>query len=179
MLAFLSLFLIARGFSTEVAGILMGVTMIGVIAFQVPVAWLADRWGKTPMLLVCYAAVALGLLAIPWLSQALVLALGLFIFGACTGAMYPLGLSLLGDNMPEAALPRAYAWYLAIECVGSQAGAAAMGKARDQWGETAMFAVGFAALVVVLAAWLGWQFLLRHRQNAAGQPPKEERGIAA
>ncbi len=179
MLAFLSLFLVARGFSSDVAGILMGVTMIGVIAFQVPVAWLADRWGKTPMLLICYAAVALGLLAIPWLSQALVLALGLFVFGACTGAMYPLGLSLLGDNMPEAALPRAYAWYLAIECLGSQAGAAAMGKARDQWGEPAMFAVGFAALIIVLGAWLGVQSLLRKRLHAAGQPPEEQRRIAA
>ena len=152
MLAFLSLFLIARGFSTEMAGMLMGVTMIGVICFQVPVAWLADRCGKTPMLLMCYAAVALGLLAIPWLSQSLLLAIGLFVFGACTGAMYPLGLSLLGDNMPEAALPRAYAWYLAIECVGSQAGAAAMGQARDLWGEAAMFAIGFAALVAVLCS---------------------------
>jgi MFS family permease len=179
MLIFLSLFLIARGFSPEVAGMLMGVTMIGVIVFQVPVAWLADRWGKTPMLLACYAAAALGLLAIPWLSQTLVLALGLFVFGACTGAMYPLGLSRLGDNMPDAALPRAYAWYLAVECVGSLAGAAAMGWGRDQWGEGAMFAVGFAALLVVLAAWLGLQLLLRNRMNAGGLSPDEKRRIAA
>jgi MFS family permease len=178
MLAFLSLFLIARGFSTELAGMLMSVTMIGVIAFQVPVGWLADRWGKTLLLLICYAAVALGLLAIPWLSQALLLALGLFVFGACTGAMYPLGLSLLGDNMPESALPRAYARYLAIECVGSQAGAAAMGKARDQWGEAAMFAVGFVALVVVLALWLALHLMLRKRWNA-DTPAEAERRIAA
>jgi MFS family permease len=178
MLAFLSLFLIARGFPTEIAGVLMSVTMIGVIAFQVPVGWLADRWGKTRMLLICYAAVGLGLLAIPWLSQALMLALGLFVFGACTGAMYPLGLALLGDNMPESALPRAYAWYLAIECVGSQVGAAAMGTARDQWGEAAMFAVGFAALVVVLTCWLGLQLWQRKRQNAESLAEAERR-IAA
>lgn len=178
MLAFLSLFLIARGFSTEMAGILMGVTMIGVIVFQVPVGWLADRWGKTRMLLACYGAVAVGLLAIPWLSHTLVLGAGLFVFGACTGAMYPLGLSLLGDKMPEPALPRAYAWYLAIECVGSQAGAAAMGKARDQWGEAAMFAVGFVALLAVLAIWLALQLSLRNWQNAK-PPVEEERRIAA
>lgn len=157
MLAFLALFLESRGLSTEAAGTLMGVTMIGVILFQVPVSWVADRWGKTPTLLGCYAVVSLGLLMIPWLPNSIWLAFALFAFGACTGAMYPLGLSLLSDRMPESGLARAYAWYLAVECVGSQAGAAAMGKARDLWGETAMFAVGLAALSIVLVTWAGLQ----------------------
>lgn len=153
MLAFLSLFLVSRGFSADMAGMLMGVMMVGVILFQVPVSWLADRHGKTPILLCCYAVVALGLLGIPWLTGSLWLALALFCFGACTGAMYPLGLSRLSDNMPESGLARAYAWYLAIECVGSQAGAAIMGKARDLWGESAMFGVSLAAVLLVLAIW--------------------------
>ncbi len=154
LLAFLSLFLIARGFSADMAGILMGAMMAGVIVFQVPVSWLADRFGITLVLLGCYAAVALGLLGIPWLTGALPLAVGLFCFGACTGAMYPLGLSRLSDHLPECGLARAYAWYLAIECVGSQAGAAIMGKARDLWGESAMFTVGLAALLTVLVVWV-------------------------
>jgi MFS family permease len=171
MLAFLSLFLLSRGFSESVAGTLMSVTMVGVVLFQVPVAWLADRYGKTPLLLGCYGVVALGLLAIPWLSNSVALAIGLFCFGACTGAMYPLGLSLLGDRMPANGLARAYAWYLAIECVGSQAGAAAMGKARDAWGETAMFAVGLAAVIAVLAIWLGVQYFLGKRGLSSAQQP--------
>lgn len=157
MLAFLAIFLETRGLSPESAGTLMSVTMVGVILFQVPVGWLADSYGKTPMLLGCYGVVTLGLLAIPWLTNPLWLALVLFAFGACTGAMYPLGLSLLSDRLPESGLARAYAWYLAVECIGSQAGAAAMGKARDLWGETSMFAVGLTAVVVVLVAWLALQ----------------------
>jgi MFS family permease len=178
MISFLSLFLIARGFSAEMAGVLMGATMIGVIVFQVPVGWLADRWGKTPMLLTCYGVVAVGLLAIPLLGHAVALAAGLFVFGACTGAMYPLGLSLLGDRLPGSALPRAYAWYLAIECVGSQMGAAAMGSARDAWGGEAMFAVGLAALIVVLASWLALIRIQRYCTNSAKHTP-EERRVAA
>ena len=161
MLAFLALFLESRGLSAGAAGTLMSVTMIGVILFQVPVGWLADRFGKLPLLLGCYAVVASGLLAIPWLSNSLWLAAALFAFGACTGAMYPLGLSLLSDRVPNSGLARAYAWYLAVECVGSQAGAAAMGKARDLWGETSMFAVGFVAVASVLAMWLGLCVLQR------------------
>jgi MFS family permease len=163
MLAFLLLFLEARGLSSEAAGTLMSVTMIGIILFQVPVAWLADRLGKTPMLLGCYGVVVLGLIAIPWLPNGFWLACTLFAFGAFTGAMYPLGLSLLSDKMAEAGLARAYAWYLAIECVGSQVGAAAMGKARDRWGESSMFAVGLAAVVGVLAVWLALRSTLRKK----------------
>jgi hypothetical protein len=81
--------------------------------------------------------------------------------------MYPLGLSMLGDRMPDSGLPRAYAWYLAIECVGSQAGAAAMGRARNDWGDTQMFAVGLAALVVVFIAWIVVRFFQRSGSKAA------------
>ncbi|HZZ81494.1 MAG TPA: MFS transporter [Gemmataceae bacterium] len=179
MISFLSLFLIARGFSSEMAGVLMGATMIGVIVFQVPVGWLADRWGKAPLLLSCYGVVALGLLAIPTLSHAVALAASLFVFGACTGAMYPLGLSLLGDRLPDSALPRAYAWYLAIECIGSQAGAAAMGYARDWWGGEAMFAVGLAALVAVLTAWLGLRQIHGHLTRSTARAVSEHQRQAA
>ena len=154
MLAFLVLFLSARGFSNGEAETLMSVTIVGVILFQVPVSWLADRYGKTPLLLACYGVVLGGLVAIPWLSNSIALAACLFCFGACSGAMYPLGMAMLSDRMPESGLARAYAWYLAVECVGSQAGAAAMGKARDLWGETSMFTIGFVAVAGVVAAWL-------------------------
>ena len=156
MIAFLALFLEeSRGFSKEAAGVLMSVTMIGVILFQVPVSWLGDRFGKTPILLACYIVVVGGLAVIPWLTDSVWLAATLFAFGACTGAMYPLGLSLLGERIAASGLTRAYAWYLAIECIGSQTGAAAMGKTRELWGEEAMFGVGLAAILGVLIR--GWR----------------------
>ena len=58
MLAFLTLYLISLGMSQDRAGILISVTMIGVMLVQVPVAWLADRHGRLPVLLGCYAVVA-------------------------------------------------------------------------------------------------------------------------
>ncbi|MBI3410543.1 MAG: MFS transporter [Planctomycetes bacterium] len=154
LVAFLSLYLVSLGMSKDAAGLQMGVTLVGVIAFQVPVAWLADRVGRTPMLLTCYAMVAIGLAALPWLQLSWALAVCLFFLGAWSGAMYPLGLALLGDRLPEASLARAYAWYMAMECVGSQLGAAAMGEARDRWGQESMFWVGFAAVLGVVAAWV-------------------------
>ncbi len=171
LIAFMQPFLVERAFSAEQAGTLMGVMTVGVIVFQIPVSFLSDRFGKTPTLLACYAIVLLGLLAIPWLTQMLWLALVLFVFGACAGAMYPLGLSLLGDCMPAGALARAYAVFLVIECVGSQAGSAAAGAASKQWGKASMFGIGLAAILGVLLVWLVLQALPTVRAADREIPP--------
>lgn len=153
LLAFLALYLLSLGLSEDQASVQMGVLMAGVIVFQIPVAWLADRCGRLPILLFCYAVVAATLALVPSFDSPWLIGACLFCFGACSGAMYPLGLSLLGDRVSEGGLARAYACYLAMECVGSQVGAAAMGQARDLWGESAMFAAGLAAVGIVLVGW--------------------------
>ncbi|MFO0970160.1 MAG: MFS transporter [Gemmataceae bacterium] len=156
MLAFLSLFLLHAGYGPDEAGLLMAVTMVGVILFQLPVGWLADRFGRRPVLLLCYAGALAGLALVPWRTGPVELPILLFVVGACSGAMYPLGLSMLGADLPEADMPRAYAWYMALECLGSQLGAGLMGSARDGFGDTAMFAVGLGAgLLVLTIAFLG------------------------
>jgi MFS family permease len=168
MLAFLSFYLMSLkgglGLSADTAGELMAVLTVGVILFQVPVSWLADRLGKVPVLMACYAVVVFGLLVLPWLLPSLWLGVLLFIFGACSGALYPLGLSLLGEDIADHRLPRLYAWYMAMECFGSLLGAPAMGLGMDWWGESAMFGVGLAAILGVLAAWIALRALHQRRQ---------------
>jgi MFS family permease len=155
MLPFLAFYLESRGMSANVAGGLMGVAMVGVILFQVPVSWFADGCGRVPTLLGCYGIVAIGLAVMPYCPGTISLAVCLFAFGACSGAMYPLGLALLGEGLPESSLARVYSWYLAIECLGSLMGPPAMGRARDMFGQGAMFAVALAVVGLVLLAWAG------------------------
>jgi MFS family permease len=154
MVAFLSLYLLALNLKEYQVGWLTSTTMIGVILFQVPVAWLADRCGRRPVLLVCYALVVIGLVGLPLAGTSPLLPVWLCLVGACSGAFYPLGLAILGERLPESQLDRANAWYLSLECLGSLMGPALMGVARDWGGETAMFAVGEAAVIMVLAGWL-------------------------
>jgi MFS family permease len=153
MLAFLALYLRSRGLAVDEAGDLIGIATVGVLLFQVPVSWLADRCGRVRILLGCYAVVLAGLALAPICPNTITLALCLFIFGGCAGAMYPLGLALLGDKLSEASLARLYAWYLAMECVGSLMGPPAMGSAIDAWGSSAMFPVGIAAIGLILFLW--------------------------
>jgi MFS family permease len=150
MIAFLALYLEGRGLTADLAGDLMGVTTIGVIIFQVPVSWLADRCGRMPVLLGCYGVVLAGLGLAPLCPDARSLASCLFLFGACAGAMYPLGLAMLGEDVPEPSLATVYSWYLAVECVGSLMGPPVMGMAIDAWGGAAMFGVGMVAVALVL-----------------------------
>jgi MFS family permease len=157
MVAFLPLYLIALGLGEQYAGWLISATMLGVIVFQVPVAWLADFFGRLPVLLACFAAVVVGLGALPLAGTSSLLPVWLFVVGAFSGAFYPLGLALLGENLPPGELDRANAWYLSMECLGCLAGPALMGLARDWAGEKAMFVVGEAAVILVLACWLMWR----------------------
>jgi MFS family permease len=151
MVAFTALYLErSLGMSEELAGIMMGITLVGVIIVQVPVGWMADRCGRLPVLLIAYLIIIGGLSWLPWCRSAAWVGFWLCTLGAATGALYPLGMSLLGDCVSPGMLVRAYSWYLALDCIGSQVGAAAMGKARDLWGENAMFGAGLTAVGLVL-----------------------------
>jgi MFS family permease len=171
MIAFLPLHLVGLGMTENEVGWLTSLTVVGVLLFQMPVAWLADRLGRTVVLLGCYTLVVLGLGALPGCTPSVWLALWLFAVGAGSGALYPLGLALLGERLPDGALARANAWYLAIECAGCMAGPVAAGCARDWFGVRAMFIVGQLALAVFLLVSFGLHVLDRRAGRVAETVP--------
>lgn len=153
MFTFLSGYLLALGYSeTGVSGFL-GAMFLGVIAFQIPLAQLADRFGRTRMLLGCHVVVLGGVVVLPWLLGPVGLGASLFIVGACCAALYPLGLAVLGERVPPAAMGRANAWYLASNCAGSLLGPVLTGAAMDWFGRRALFAVAAGAVIVVVGVW--------------------------
>jgi MFS family permease len=177
MVAFLSLYLLEIGLSEGQTGELTSATMLGVIAFQIPVAWLADRAGRLPMLMICYGMTAVGLTALPLTGSSGWLPVWLFTIGAFSGALYPLGLAYLGERLPRSELDRANAAFLSLECVGSLVGPAIMGVARDTGGDAAMFAMGTAAVLIVPVAWL--VFRLGSQEPAGSRPTVEVSSKAA
>jgi MFS family permease len=151
MVTFLSVYLVGLGLGEGTAGMLMGVLFVGVVAFQVPVAWLADRAGRVRVLLTCHLLVLGALALLPFLRSTVPLGSLLFVVGGSSAALYPLGLALLGERLPRTALGRANAWYLAWNCGGSLTGPVLMGLAVRAGGYHALFATAAASVALVLA----------------------------
>jgi MFS family permease len=155
MVAFLVVYLASLGLADQEVDLLPSGIMMGVILLQIPIAFLADRLGRTAVLLGCYAVTLLGLGFLPFCGpESVGLRVWLFLVGACSGAFYPLGLAILGERLPKTHMARAGAWYLGINCCGSLIGPIVSGMAMDRFGQPAMFIVAAAAVASVLVAWL-------------------------
>ena len=152
MVTFLSVYLRSLGMDQDVAGGLTGVLFLGVLAFQLPVAWLADCGERVRVVLGCHAAVFAGMLLLPFCAGVATIGALLFVVGGCCAALYPMGLALLGERLPPEALGRANSRYLAWNCVGSLTGPVVMGLALTFGGPYALFASGAASVALALAA---------------------------
>jgi MFS family permease len=153
MLALLPLYLSSLGIGDTEVGALISVILIGVIGFQLPIGWLADRFGRERTLAACFAVVAVGLAVIPYLGRGFTLSAWLFVVGVCSGALYPLGLALLGERLPAVDIPRANAWYLSVNCCGCLVGPAISGPVMTWWGRVGMFYMGLVVVIGVVAVW--------------------------
>jgi len=147
-LALLPLFLRLNGYADGDSGTLLGGILLGVLVFQVPIGWLADRLGRQRALLGCYVIVAGGLAIVPFADRSWGMPLVLAIVGICSGAFYPLGLALMGERLTPDDLPRANAWYLSVNCFGSLISPLVSGPLMEMYGPNAMF---WSAEVVILA----------------------------
>lgn len=170
MVALLPVYLLAVGWTEGGVSWLLSAAMIGVILFQIPIASLADRLGRTRVLLTCYAVVIVTLGFLPHCLGAASLSVGLFLFAACSASFYPLGLALLGERVPPSGLARANAWYLAINCLGSLLGPAIAGYAMDELGRSALFGVSIIVVALVLLAWITLQLLGFHHASRGIAP---------
>jgi len=150
LITFLSIYLLERGYNEGEASFLVGGLFAGVILCQVPLAWLADRLGRGRVLLSCHLLLMTALLSVHWCPGTLLLATALFLLGACCGALYPLGLALLGERVPPTQLARANAYYLASNCAGSLCGPALLGWVIGRFGQPSQFLAGTLAVAVVV-----------------------------
>jgi MFS family permease len=166
MVGLLPVYLLATGLAETAVSWLMSGLMMGILLAQVPLAWLADRLGRTAVLAACNLITLIGIGCLLFTPGFAWLALWLFTVGACSGAFYPLGLALLGERVPPSGLARANAWYLAINCLGSLTGPVAAGAAMDHFGRRALFVAGGGAVTLVLAVWTA--LVLGRRQAPGG-----------
>jgi MFS family permease len=179
MVGHLPVYLLFLGMSEDAASWVVAGIMLGVIVSQVPVAWLADRFGRTGTLLGCYAATALALAVMPFCGPSAGLVAALLMAGACSTSFYPLGMTLLGERVPASAIARGNARFLTFNCLGSLVGPAVAGAAMDLFGKRALFVAGEGAVLLVLVVWGTQQYGQKRARTTAKALSGTERRRAA
>jgi MFS family permease len=153
LMTFLSIYLLGLGYTEGGVSLLVGGLFAGVILCQVPIAWLADRLGRFRVLLGCHVLLLASLLGMRCCTGAMILSVWLFVLGICCGALYPLGLALLGDRVPSSGMARANACYLASNCLGSLSGPVLFGLTIDLYGQPSQFILGLISVLAALSLW--------------------------
>jgi MFS family permease len=163
MLGFLSVYGVRSGMTVETAALLLTALSFGNVFLQIPIGWVADKIGKTPMMMVCFVLSIVGLIALPFaVASPLVWPLMLFL-GAAGFGIYTIGLAQLGDRFQGADLIAGTAAFSSVWGLGALTGAVLSGFAMDAFGPH-----GFpAVLLAVFVGYLAIQFLRGLRTRTA------------
>ncbi|MFT3914117.1 MAG: MFS transporter [Anaeromyxobacteraceae bacterium] len=105
---FLALFLTARGYSVEEAGLLVSLFGAGSIPAGPIAGTLADRLGRRPTLVGALVAGAACTAALPFLEHPAVVAAGVLVLGVAIHAYFPAANAIVADVVPRERLGDAY-----------------------------------------------------------------------
>ncbi len=139
------------GFDEGTAALMLTIFAAGNVALQIPIGWLADRWGKTVVMLLCNGGALAGALLLPLPTSAgLGLWILLFLWGGLLFAIYTVALGMLGDRFPPAHLAAANTVFVMVYNVGSVTGPIIGGGAMDLWPRGGLpMTIAIAAVILI------------------------------
>jgi MFS family permease len=163
MLGFLSVYGVQSGLSFEAGAILITALSFGNVFFQIPIGWIADKIGKTPMMMVCFVLSILGLVILPFLvNSTWVWPLMLFL-GASGFGIYTIGLAQLGDRFRGADLIAGTSAFSTAWGLGALTGSVVCGLAMYEFGPD-----GFPnSLLVIFVGYLAMRLAVEVRRSRA------------
>jgi MFS family permease len=131
---------------------------LGSIVLQVLIGWLSDKLSRLAALRLCAAVGLLGaILAMQPAPLPLVFCL-LFVWGGVASGIYPVALSMAGDQFRGADLVSVNAAMIIGYGLGAFAGPALGGLAMDVWQQQGLFwlfALLFAGMLIVVSQRVG------------------------
>ncbi|MDD1014425.1 MFS transporter [Pseudomonas rubra] len=153
ILSLLPVYATNHAYAVGVAALMVTVILTGDMLFQLPIGWLADRYERTTVHLVCGVVAMLIGLALPWLiGLQWLLWPALVVLGAVAGGVYTLALVLIGQQFKGQDLVTANASVGLLWGVGSLLGPLISGAAMEVAPHGLPMALtAMAALFVVFA----------------------------
>ena len=156
MLALLPLYGLQYGLSEQTAVLAVSVLFIGDALFQMPLGWLADRFGAKRVHSYCARFFIVFLLVLPWAMSSMALWLVLLLLGASAGGLYTLGLIRVGGRFEGQDLVAANAAIGIVWGVGSLTGPIISNGLMNVLGSDGLL-YGLVGLSVVFLLCSHWQ----------------------
>jgi len=139
------------------------VASVGAIFFQFPVGWLADKMDRGWLLVICVAVLFVMVSLLPvlivfgadpwWTPGALALWASLSLWGGAMGAIFTVGITLLGQRFKGVELVAANAVFSVLFGVGGLVGPFIVGAAMEHFGSRGYpAALAFTVLAYLLFA---------------------------
>lgn len=147
---------------------------LGAVFFQYPAGWLADKVDRGWLLVACVFALAATIAAFPallaggtgpwWAPRGLLLWALVSLWGGAMGAIFTVGITLLGERFRAVELVAANAVFSLLFGIGGMAGPVAVGTAMDGFGP-AGFPATLAAATLLYGAFAAWRQATRGRRG--------------
>jgi MFS family permease len=157
LIALIPIFTLRAGFTQNESGMLLFFFMLGHGVLTPVIGTIGDRIGLKQVLLFTYGLGAASLALVVCMQPTMRLAPVFLFAGASVGALYPLGVGLLGLLMTPEELPRSNALTTFCYGIGSIAGPFVPALIMHVAPPKSLFVVGaglYAAAVLLMARWL-------------------------
>ena len=144
---------VKKGLDRETAALMLTAFIVGNAGLQFPIGWIADRWSKRGMMVVCAFVTVIGL--IPSAFGSWMLWPVLVVTGATSAGIYTMALAELSERFSGSELVAGTAAFSTTWGGGALVGALIGGWAMDRFGPDGLpyaTAVVFAVFVVAIAA---------------------------
>lgn len=146
---------VKKGFDQQIAALMLTAFIVGNAGLQFPIGWIADRWSKRGMMVVCAFTTVIGSILIPSAFGTWMLWPVLVVTGATSAGIYTMALAELSERFSGSELVAGTAAFSTTWGGGALVGALIGGWAMDRFGPDGLpyaTAVVFAAFVVAIAA---------------------------
>ena len=132
--ALVPVFGIRSGLGDVAAPIMLTVLCLGGVLLPYPIGWVADKFNRKLVLILCGVASGVGALVLPLSIDSNVgLWLTLFLWGGAFSGLYAVAMTIVGQRFRGAELATAMAAFGVLWGVGSMFGPIATGSAMDVW----------------------------------------------
>ena len=145
------------GLTERLAAATLSAVYIGSIVLQMLIGWLSDKLSRTAALRLCGVVGLFGALLVMNVSVSRPVLFGLlFVWGGIASGIYPVALSMAGDQFRGTELVTVNAAMIIAYGLGALAGPALGGLAMDVWNPQGLFwlfALMFACLLAATASY--------------------------